>query len=126
MRAKADQHWKDLQENLIKSRYYPVITAAKLLGETLAAYYLVKAGSSSTRDFKPMLEQILKSIQAKDGSTPFTESDYYLMNKIRTLHARTHPTNVTSLVRRIRPELALSTAEDIVEVLTSLDMIPKK
>lgn len=123
MRSKAELHWRDLQENLLRGRYYPVITAAKLLGETLSAYYLLKAGNSSARELKPMLDQISKSIQAKDCSTPFTDLDYHILNKIRILHARTHPTNPTSLARRIRPELAVSVTEDIVEVLTSLGLI---
>lgn len=125
MRTKAQQHWKDLQENLIRNRHYPVITAAKLLAETLSAYYLEKAGCRSVRDLKPMLDKISESAKAKDNLTPFTDLDCHLMNKIRILHARTHPTNPTSRARRMRPEFASSVAEDIAEVISSIGLVVK-
>ena len=49
---------------------------------------------------------------------PFDFMAYHLMQKLRLLHARTHPGRVADMGRAIRPEFALTAAEDLVELLT--------
>jgi hypothetical protein len=123
-RSEANQHWNEFQDCLLRHRYYGVVTAAKNVAETVLAYYLLRAGESRERDFSEMLKKLRRILEddASRASIRLTFFDYHLMSKLRILHARTHPGRVIAEGRRIGPGLALSVAEDLIEVLTSLEL----
>jgi hypothetical protein len=94
------------------------------VAETVLADYLSQTGLSSRRDFDEMLGKLRDMLNAPKTETgvPFDFMDYHLMQKIRLLHGRTHSGQVARMGRATRPELALTVAEDLVEVLTSLGL----
>jgi hypothetical protein len=119
LRAEAEQHWSDLQNHLVGHQHYALVTSAKNVAETILAYHLSQAGVSHKRNFKEMLDKLAELLESQAGkSTPFDFLSYHLMQKMRLLHARTHPGRVAAMGRAMRPELGLTIAEDLVEVLT--------
>ena len=120
LRAEAELHWSEFKNHLMQHQYYAVVTSAKNVAETILAAYLSTKGISFQRDFNEMLQALGDQLNRKDeGAAPFTYLDYHLMHKIRLLHARTHPGKVASMGRAIKPEFALTVAEDLIEILTS-------
>lgn len=120
LRAEAELHWSEFKNHLMQHQYYAVVTSAKNVAETILAAHLSTKGISFQRDFNEMLQALGDQLNRKDeGAAPFSYLDYHLMHKIRLLHARTHPGKVASMGRAIKPEFALTVAEDIIEILTS-------
>jgi hypothetical protein len=124
LRAEAERHWSEFQNQLVAHQYYALVTSAKNVAETVLADYLSQTGLSSRRDFDEMLGKLRDMLNAPKTETgvPFDFMDYHLMQKIRLLHGRTHSGQVARMGRATRPELALTVAEDLVEVLTSLGL----
>jgi hypothetical protein len=124
LRSEAERHWSEFQNQLVAHQYYALVISAKNVAETVLADYLSQAGLSPHRDFDEMLGKLrdmLNAPKTKAGG-PFDFMDYHLMQKIRLLHARTHSGQVERMGRATRPEFALTVAEDLVEVLTSLGL----
>jgi hypothetical protein len=120
LRAEAERHWAEFQSNLVGHQHYALVTSAKNVAETLLADYLSQAGVSCPRNFNEMLDKLEGLLSRTQGTKPgpFDSMGYHLMQKIRLLHARTHPGRVTAMGRAMRPEFALTVAEDLIEVLT--------
>jgi hypothetical protein len=66
----------------------------------------------------PMLRDLLSN--RTPAKLPFTELDFHLMSKLRVLHQRTHVERAIS--RLLSPELALTAAQDLVELLRSVGL----
>ncbi|TAM83491.1 MAG: hypothetical protein EPN47_05115 [Acidobacteria bacterium] len=127
LRAEAEQHWSEFKNHLMQHQYYALVTSAKNVAETILAAHLSASGISFQRDFNEMLQALGDQLSRKDeGAAPFSYLDYHLMHKIRLLHARTHPGRVASMGRAIKPEFALTVAEDLVEILTSFGYADSK
>lgn len=127
LRSEAEQHWSEFKNHLMQHQYYAVVTSAKNVAETILAAHLSAKGISVQRDFNEMLQALGDLLNRKDqGANPFDYLDYHLMHKIRLLHARTHPGRVASMGRAIKPEFALTVAEDLVEILTSFGYADSK
>jgi hypothetical protein len=71
-----------------------------------------------------LLKKLRSALDSDAGSLglPLSELDFHLMQKLRLLHQRTHPGRVATEGRSIRPELALSVAEDAIEIVTSIGL----
>ncbi len=120
LRAEAEQHWSEFKNHLMQHQYYALVTSAKNVAETLLANYLAAEGISYQRDFNGMLQKLAELLEDRgESGLQFGFFDYHLMHKIRLLHARTHPGKVALSRRPIKPEFALTVAEDLVEVLIS-------
>lgn len=119
LRSEAEQHWTDFKSHLLHHEHYALITSAKNVAETLLSDYLRTRGISTRRDFHEMLQKLGDLMEGTKGQQQFSYLDYHLMQKARLLHARTHSTRTASIGRSIRPEFAITVAEDLVEVLTS-------
>jgi hypothetical protein len=121
LRAEAERHWLELKSHLMQHQYYALVTSAKNVAETVLAGYLHAQGISSQRDFSETLQKLAELMKGAKSQPrgQFDFLDYHLMQKMRLLHARTHPTRTASIGRSIKPEFALTIAEDLVEVLTS-------
>ncbi len=122
-RAEVEQHWGELEDHLVHHRSYALVTAAKNVAEALAVYYLSRSSPSRKRTFDATIKEIGRHIEGKSGALPFTALDYHLMQKLRMLHARTHPERAVVEGRRLEPEFALTAAQDLVEVLRSLGLV---
>lgn len=124
LRQEAENHWSDVQAPLVRHRYYPLVTAAKNLAETLLVYYLRGAGVTVPRELAKMLEKLREMLEAKQAA-PYGYLDYHLMHKLRLLHGWTHPGAVSQKGHALTPRLALSAIEDLIEVLTRLELVAK-
>lgn len=56
--------------------------------------------------------------QTEAGRKP--ELSYYLAEKLRIMHQRTHPGRVTKEGRGIEPEFAFTVVQDLIEILREL------
>jgi hypothetical protein len=118
LRAEAEQHWSEFQNHLVGHQYYALVTSAKNLAETLLAYHLSEGAVPFQRDFSKMLDKLADLLRAQPGKPlRFDFLSYHLMQKMRLLHARTHAGRVVTMGRAMRPEFAMTIAEDLIEVL---------
>jgi hypothetical protein len=97
--------------------YREVVTKAKNIVEAVVADRLGTVETS--RDLRTNLQTIKKLMEAnpEDGVSGWGYLEYHLMQKLRLLHGQTHPTGPTKTGRSLRPEFALSTVEDLIELL---------
>ena len=94
LRGKLVQHWEEVQSCVRSNLYGSLITAAKNLAETLATYAL-KGNAKASRSFAAGLVELKAMLDRGDSSKlPFSDLDLHLMNKLRIMHARTHPDRV--------------------------------
>ena len=105
--------YSDLAKALTSNSYREVVTKAKNIVEAIVASKLGNAVKS--RDLYGNLKVIKKSVEST--SDDWTPLEYHLLNKIRLVHGQTHATNTARAGRVLRPEFALSTVEDLVELL---------
>jgi hypothetical protein len=121
LRQEAEKHWADLQQLIQRHSYYGAITAAKDLMETLLEY---EFKGHASRSMDGLLKKLSHTFSANPSSLtlPFSQLDFHLMQKLRLLHQRTHPGRVATVGRSVRPELALSVAEDAIEIVTSIGL----
>jgi hypothetical protein len=121
LRQEAETHWTELQDRIQRHSYYGAVTAAKDLMETLLVYELK---GRSVRNMDGLLKKLGDVIVSDQNSLAlrFTQLDIHLMHKLRLLHQRTHAGKVVTVGRTIRPGLALSVAEDVIEIVTSVGL----
>jgi hypothetical protein len=120
LRDELVQHWSELERAYVEHRSYALVTAAKNVGEGLLYWKLREKTGGKRRDIGNLL-QTLRSLlddKATRDAAPFSYLDFHVLSKLRLLHERTHPERATR--ERLTPELALTTAQDIVAVLRSL------
>jgi hypothetical protein len=119
IRGEVEHHWRDLQGALDQHSYRALVAAAKNVAEGLLYFATREQLGGKRADMGNMLP-VLRSLLDKKEPTklPFTELDYHLMSKLRLLHQRTHVEQ--GIVRPLRPELALTAAQDLAEVLRSV------
>lgn len=123
LRDRLVQHWNEVQAAVRGQLYGSLVTAAKNVAETLVTYGLAGENRKPIRSFAEQLKHIKTLLDAgRPLRVPFTEMDVHLMNKLRLLHARTHPDRVIREARPVSPELALTAAPDIAEVLVSVGL----
>jgi hypothetical protein len=120
LRAEADQHWRNLEQAVIAHNSYGVVNAAASLSEALLRAFL-KAPGSHSRSLSQMLTTLKDELDA--GSSAFSPLDLRLIETFRVMHQSSqHPGRAVSNGRSIRPGLAISLAEAMAEVLTSLGL----
>ena len=119
IRTEIEHHWRDLQNALEHHSHRALFAAAKNVAEGLLYIETRELLGNKRADIGNMLP-ILRDLLAKKETKelPFTELDYHLMSKLRLLHQRTHVEQGIS--RPLQPELALTVAQDLAEVLRSV------
>lgn len=127
IRKETEQHWSELQDALVRNRPYGVVTAAKNTAESLLYYFLltaghISAGNRSLADLLKKLESVLADANTK-ATVPLDPLSLHLIQKMRILHGRTHVGRVVTDGRAITPELALTVATDLVEVLRCASLV---
>jgi hypothetical protein len=121
IRTEVGNHWKDLQTALDHHRYRSLITAAKNIAEGLLYFGIRDRLEGKRADIGSMLPLLRDLLPAKrSAKLPFTELDYHLMSKLRILHQRTHVEK--GIAQPLRPELALTVVQDLVEILRSIGL----
>lgn len=109
--------YEDMIRAITANSYREVVTKTKNIVEAIVADRLGTVEKS--RDLYENLQTVKKLIDAspQDGSSGWSYLEYHLMQKLRLLHGQTHPTGPVKAGRSLRPELALSTVEDLIELL---------
>jgi len=121
LRAEAQQHWKNLEQAVIAHNPYALVNSAASLSEALLRQFLAVPGPNG-ENFGAMLDRLKTELEKKKSA--FSLIGYHFMQTVRIMHQSTqHPGRVAATGRPIRPGLALTMAEGIVEVLTSVGMI---
>lgn len=112
----SDQY-ADLARAYTVHSYREVVTKAKNIVEALIADKLGRTKES--RDLYEDLRLIRRFLDDKQSRElcGWTDIEYHLANKIRLVHGQTHATAPAKTGRALRPEFALSTVEDLVELL---------
>ncbi len=77
------------------------------------------------RDLAELLKKLNSVVTntATKGTVPFDMLSYHLMHKMRILHGRTHVGRVVADGRTISPDLALTVAADLVEILAGIGLV---
>jgi hypothetical protein len=105
----------DLQAALARHAYRDVVTKARNIIEGVLRWVLLEAGQTPGRDLFDHLGTLRRLIEERRA--PVSDLTYHLAHKVRLLHARVHPEQVSSQGRSLAPELALSAVEDLREIL---------
>jgi hypothetical protein len=122
IRQEVEQHWREFTEVSLRCLPYRTVNAAKDLCECILLDSLVSANhvQIGNRSFKELLDKLREVLAQEQGtkpkSMPFTELHYHLMSKLRILHGHTHVGRAATS-GSLTPELALTAAQDLVEVL---------
>jgi hypothetical protein len=121
VRSEVEQHWRDLQNALDHHAYRALVTASKNIAEGILYFGIRDQSGNRRADLGTMLP-ILRDLLSKkrQAKLPFTELDFHLMSKLRILHQRTHVERGIS--RPLSPELALTCAQDLAELLRSVGL----
>lgn len=121
LRAEAQQHWANLEHAVITHNPYALVNSAASLSEALLHAFLAVPGARS-ENLSDMLERLRKELEK--GTSAFSTLSYHFMQAVRVMHQSTqHPGRVVKNGRPVRPGLALTMAEGIIEVLTSLGIV---
>jgi hypothetical protein len=111
--------YADMTRAITTNSYRDVVTKAKNIVEAVVAERLGKTEVS--RDLFENLKDVKRLLDDRQqrDSCGWTDLDYHVVNKIRLVHGQTHATGPTKSGRPLRPEFALSTVEDLIELLYS-------
>ena len=109
--------YADLANALTSNSYREAVTKAKNIVEAIIAAKLnkVKKGRDLFENLQT-IKELLDNPKQRD-SCGWTHLEYHLANKIRLVHGQTHATAPVKMGRPLRPEFALSTVEDLIELL---------
>jgi hypothetical protein len=111
--------YEDMVRAITTNSYREVVTKAKNIVEAIIAERLGKSEKSSDLfDNLKTIKRLLEDQQQRDSSG-WTDLEYHLANKIRLVHGQTHATAPVRSGRPLRPEFALSTVEDLIDLLYS-------
>jgi hypothetical protein len=111
--------YADMCRSLVTHSYRDVVTKARNIAEGLVSAQLSTAGHPTGRDLFADLQTIKRLIEQRRDTCGWTELEYHLAHRIRLIHARTHATETAKSGRPLKPEFALSVAEDLIELLTT-------
>jgi len=115
--VEVEEQYAELSRAIAAHSYREVVTKAKNVVEALVSE---KLGTVARRhDLHQDLEHVKELLDdAKSRkSCGWTDLEYHLANKIRLVHGQTHPKSPVQTGRPLRPEFALSTVEDLIELL---------
>jgi hypothetical protein len=118
LRAEAQQHWRNLEQAVVAHDPYGLVNSAASLSEALLRAFLVHPGPPKT----PLVDLLKRLLE--EPNTVFSPLSYHFMQTFRLMHQSTqHPGRVVSTGRPVRPGLALTITEGMVEILTSIGLV---
>lgn len=119
-RKEISSHYDELQRSILTHSYRGAIARAKDIAEAL----ITERSSRPRSDpFHTKLEDIFS--QLKNGKSLVSWLTFTLCQKLRLIYKRTHPENALEERRPVTPELALSAAHDLIEILNDLGHVRK-
>jgi hypothetical protein len=119
LKGEIDAQYVDMCRSVVTHSYRDVVTKARNITEGLISARLRVTGHSTGRDLFSDLQTIKRLIRQHRDTCGWTELEYHLAHRIRLVHARTHATATAKTGRPLKPEFALSVAEDLIELLTT-------
>jgi len=121
VRAEALLHWQNLEQAVVTHNAYAIVNSAASLSEALLYAFLGSRGNTR-ENLGEMLERLKKELDK--NSSAFSSISYHFMQAVRIMHQSTqHPGRVITNGRPVRPGLALTITEGVIEVLTSLSIV---
>jgi hypothetical protein len=121
LRDEAKLHWSNLEQAVLAHNPHGLVNAAASLSEALLHAFLSDPGPPRS-NLSEMLKRLEREI--KDGTNAFSPLSYHMMQAVRVMHQSTqHPGRVVHEGRSIRPGFALTIAEGMAEVLTSVGLV---
>jgi hypothetical protein len=117
-RAEINAQYEEFCQRVAASAYRDVLTKGRNIVEGLVAARLGKQGHAVGRDLAADLRTVKGLLDGPSrAGCGWSDLEYHLAHKIRLMHAQTHTGAVTDTGRPIRPEFALTVAEDLAELL---------
>jgi hypothetical protein len=117
LRAELIAQYDEFCQRVAANAYRDALTKARNIVEGLIAFRLASQGQPTGRDLWVALTKVKELLERTRGSGGWSDIEYHLAHKIRLLHAQTHTGRVVETGRPIRPEFALTVAEDLAELL---------
>jgi hypothetical protein len=111
--------YADMARAITTNSYRDVVTKVKNIVEAIVAERL--GNTEKNRDLAENLRIIKKMLDdpQQRESCGWSDLEYHLAHKIRLVHGQTHATGPTKTGRPLRPEFALSTVDDLIDLLYS-------
>jgi len=121
LRDEAKKNWDDFRIANTNLAVNSTVTTAKVLFETLLVYEF----NATERNMDKLLSKLNQRLDTNETAKQFnfTRLDYHLMEKLRLLHQRTHPERAVRKNENIRPEMAYSIHQDVIQVLKSISLL---
>jgi len=117
-KAELAAQYEDFCQSVAGNAYRDAPTKARNIVEELVSLKLSEQGHPIRRDLWADLQTVKGLLKPPTrDSCGWSDLEYHLAHKIRLLHAQTHIGNVVESGRAIRPEFALTVAEDLAELM---------
>ncbi len=118
LRLELQGQYQELCERIRQNGYRDIATKSRNIVEALVAEKLRSQGHSATGELGKDLWKIKALLEdaSKRASCGWTDIEYVLSNKIRLVHAMTHPERAAE-GQPIRPEFAMGLVADFTELL---------
>jgi len=118
LRAELTAQYDEFCQRVVAHGYRDALTKARNIVEGLVAYKLGQQGQRAHKDLGKDLQTVQGLLKGSSrASCGWSDLEYHLAHKIRLLHGQTHAVSVTTSGRAIRPEFALTVAEDLAELM---------
>lgn len=114
LRSEIFGHYEELQRHVLSYSYRAAITSAKNIVEAI-----ISPNDNFAATLAKMGWSILEA-KEKKAKPPYPELAYHLAEKLRLLHQYTHAGGAVRKGRPVSPELALTVAHDLIEILREL------
>jgi hypothetical protein len=118
IRGSLEAQYSAFAHAITTNSYLAVVNRAKDIVEGIVAEKLGNADKG--RDLHQNLQVVRKLLESNSegDSCEWGYLEYHLAQKIRLVHGHTHGTAPSRTGRHLRPEFALSVAEDLIELLS--------
>jgi hypothetical protein len=113
------QQYEDLGRRMAAGAYRDVPTKTRNIVEALVANKLKNQGHPVLMDLGRDLQRVKGLLEDRTvrSTCGWDDLEYHLLQKIRLVHAQTHPGAVLAAGKLLSPEFALSVADDLLELL---------
>jgi hypothetical protein len=125
MRQQIDQHWREFVEVFHRQLPFRTVNAAKDVCEYLMYDVLLRDATiaGGKHELGDLLKRLFEALDSgRKLPVPLTWLHFYQLQKIRALHGRIHAGRVATQ-GPISPEVALSVATDLVEIVTAAGLV---
>lgn len=124
LRTFLEDHFRGFQQAVARTAYLDVIDRAYSVTEGVLNHCLHLANERPPKNLIDKLKEARKILDDPKRKPGFILDDYgyHLAHKVRVLHQFAHPNKVIEKGRSIRPEVGMSAATDLSELLVSVGL----